>query len=70
MNFRQHEAQRRQDVELLRMEEKSSVRKEQARRATEEQIQVQQRKTEKERFEIERETIRMKAIAEAEGRAH
>jgi ATPase family AAA domain-containing protein 3A/B len=57
-------------VELLRMEEKSSVRKEQARRATEEQIQVQQRKTEKERFEIERETIRMKAIAEAEGRAH
>jgi Domain of unknown function (DUF3523) len=52
------------------MEEKSSVRKEQARRATEEQIQVQQRKTEKERFEIERETIRMKAIAEAEGRAH
>ncbi|KAF3332787.1 ATPase family AAA domain-containing protein 3-like protein [Carex littledalei] len=66
----EHEAQRRQDVELVRMQEESAVRKEQARRATEEQIQAQQRQTEKERAEIERETIRVKAIAEAEGRAH
>jgi ATPase family AAA domain-containing protein 3A/B len=51
------------------MQEESSVRKEQARRATEEQIQAQQRQTEKERAEIERETIRVKAMAEAEGRA-
>lgn len=52
------------------MQEVSSIRKEQARRATEEQIQAQQRQTEKERAEIERETIRVKAMAEAEGRAH
>ncbi|URE48405.1 ATPase family [Musa troglodytarum] len=66
----EHEAQRRQNVELVRMQEESSVRKEQTRRATEEQIQAQLRQTEKERAEIERETIRVKAMAEAEGRAH
>ncbi|XP_028788144.1 ATPase family AAA domain-containing protein 3C [Neltuma alba] len=65
-----HEAQRRHNVELAKMQEESSVRKEQARRATEEQIQAQQRQTERERAEIERETIRVKAMAEAEGRAH
>ncbi|KAG6404965.1 hypothetical protein SASPL_132544 [Salvia splendens] len=65
-----HEAQRRHNVELVQMQEESSLRKEQARRATEEQIQAQQRQTEKERAEIERETIRVKAMAEAEGRAH
>ncbi|GFZ18683.1 AAA-type ATPase family protein [Actinidia rufa] len=65
-----HEAQRRHNAELVRMQEESSIRKEQARRATEEQIQAQQRQTEKERAEIERETIRVKAMAEAEGRAH
>ncbi|KAJ8770767.1 hypothetical protein K2173_021414 [Erythroxylum novogranatense] len=65
-----HEAQRRHNVELVKMQEESSIRKEQARRASEEQIQAQQRQTEKERAEIERETIRVKAMAEAEGRAH
>ncbi|XWS29290.1 hypothetical protein CRYUN_Cryun24cG0015800 [Craigia yunnanensis] len=65
-----HEAQRRHNIELVKMQEESSIRKEQARRATEEQIQAQQRQTEKERAEIERETIRVKAMAEAEGRAH
>ncbi|KAJ8550093.1 hypothetical protein K7X08_033800 [Anisodus acutangulus] len=65
-----HEAQRRHNSELVKMQEESSVRKEQARRGTEEQIQAQQRQTEKERAEIERETIRVKAMAEAEGRAH
>ncbi|KAF5464024.1 hypothetical protein F2P56_014139 [Juglans regia] len=65
-----HEVQRKHNVELVRMQEDSSTRKEQARRATEEQIQAQQRQTEKERAEIERETIRVKAMAEAEGRAH
>ncbi|GFY86465.1 AAA-type ATPase family protein [Actinidia rufa] len=65
-----HEAQRRHNAELVRMQEESSIRKEQARRATEEQIHAQQRQTEKERAEIERETIRVKAMAEAEGRAH
>lgn len=65
-----HEAQKRHNVELVKMQEESSIRKEQARRTTEEQIQAQQRQTEKERAEIERETIRVKAMAEAEGRAH
>ncbi|KAK2965888.1 hypothetical protein RJ640_011135 [Escallonia rubra] len=65
-----HESQRRNNVELVRMQEEASIRKEQKRQATEEQIQAQQRQTEKERAEIERETIRVKAMAEAEGRAH
>ncbi|XP_042501456.1 ATPase family AAA domain-containing protein 3C-like [Macadamia integrifolia] len=65
-----HEAQRQHNAELVRMQEESSARKEQARRATEEQIQAQQRQTEKERAEIEQETIRVKAMAEAEARAH
>ncbi|KAL6127426.1 hypothetical protein ACLB2K_070791 [Fragaria x ananassa] len=52
------------------MQEESSIRQEQARRATEEQIQAQRRQTEREKAEIERETIRVRAIAEAEGRAH
>ncbi|KAG6775766.1 hypothetical protein POTOM_019260 [Populus tomentosa] len=47
--------------------EESSILKEQARRATEEQIQAQQCQTEKERAEIEGETTRVKAMAEAEG---
>ncbi|CAN6975086.1 unnamed protein product, partial [Brassica rapa subsp. trilocularis] len=58
------------NVELVKMQEESSIRKEQARIATEEQIQAQRRQTEKERAELERETIHVKAMADAEGRAH
>ncbi|GAV60029.1 AAA domain-containing protein/DUF3523 domain-containing protein [Cephalotus follicularis] len=65
-----HEIQRKNNVEFVNMQEQSSIRKEQARRATEEQVQAQQLQTEKERAKIERETIRVKALAEAEGRAH
>ena len=65
-----HEVQRRQDAELVKMQEESSARKEQARRATEEQIQAQLRRTERERAELERETLRVKAMAEAEARSH
>ena len=65
-----HDAQRRHNVELVKMQEESSILKEQARRATEEQIQAQQCQTEKERAEIEGETIRVKAMAEAEGWVH
>nr|VDC67717.1 unnamed protein product [Brassica rapa] len=36
-----HESQRRHNVELVKMQEESSIRKEQARIATEEQIQAQ-----------------------------
>eukprot|EP00249_Psilotum_nudum_P014186 c24707_g1_i1 orf=305-2221(-) len=66
----EHEAQRTRNVELVKMQEESSVRQEQMRHQTEEKIQAQLRQTEKERAEIERETIRVKAMAEAEGRAH
>jgi hypothetical protein len=52
------------------MQEESSMRLEQARRAIEEQIQEHRRRTEREMAEIERETIRVRAMAEAEGRAH
>lgn len=66
----EHEVQRRQNVELVKMQEEASIRKEQARRATEEQIQAQLRKSERESAELERGTIKVKAMAEAEGRAH
>lgn len=66
----EHESQRARNQELVKMQEESSVRQEQIRRATEEQIQAHRRQTEREKAEIERETIRVKALAEAEGRAH
>ncbi|CAN0854374.1 ATPase family AAA domain-containing protein 3 [Linum grandiflorum] len=65
-----NEYQRARNQELVKLQEESSVRQEQARRATEEQIQAQRRQTEREKAEIERETIRVRSMAEAEGRAH
>lgn len=52
------------------MQEESTARQEQARRATEEQIQALRRQTEKEKADNERETIKVRAMAEAEARAH
>ncbi|KAJ9546184.1 hypothetical protein OSB04_025891 [Centaurea solstitialis] len=66
----ENEHHRARNQELVKMQEESSIRQEQARRATEEQIQAQRRQTEREKAEIERETIRVRAMAEAEGRAH
>ena len=66
----ENEYHRTRNQELVEMQEDSAIRQEQARRATEEQIQAQRRQTEREKAEIERETIKVKAIAEAEGRAH
>ncbi|KAG9454420.1 hypothetical protein H6P81_007324 [Aristolochia fimbriata] len=66
----EHESQRARNQELVKMQEESNSRLEQARRATEEHIQAQRRKTEEQKAEIERETIRVRSIAEAEGRAH
>ncbi|KAK9145648.1 hypothetical protein Sjap_005551 [Stephania japonica] len=66
----ENESHRARNQELVKMQEESAIRLEQARHATEEQIQAQRRQTEKEKAEIERETIRVKAMAEAEGRAH
>ncbi|KAF2309255.1 hypothetical protein GH714_001392 [Hevea brasiliensis] len=64
------EYQRSRNQELVKLQEESSIRQEQARRATEEQIQAQQRQTEREKAEIECETITVRAMAKAEGRAH
>ncbi|KAF3958992.1 hypothetical protein CMV_016153 [Castanea mollissima] len=61
---------RARNQELVKLQEESSVRQEQARRATEEQIQAQRRQTEREKAEMEREMIRVRAMAEAERRAH
>ncbi|KAJ7982681.1 ATPase family AAA domain-containing protein 3 [Quillaja saponaria] len=66
----ENEYQRGRNQELVKLQEDSSIRQEQTRRATEEQIQAQRRQTEREKAEIERETIRVRAMAEAEGRAH
>ncbi|CAL0329379.1 unnamed protein product [Lupinus luteus] len=66
----ENEYHRTRNQELVKLQEESSIRQEQARRATEEQIQAQRRQTEREKAEIERETIRVRAMAEAEGRAH
>ncbi|XP_004489262.1 uncharacterized protein [Cicer arietinum] len=66
----EHEYHRVRNQELVKLQEESSIRQEQARRATEEQIQEQRRQTEREKAEIERETIRISTMAEAEGRAH
>ncbi|KAF9588829.1 hypothetical protein IFM89_016441 [Coptis chinensis] len=64
-----HETQRSQNAELVKMQELSSERTEKARRASEEQIQAQKRHTEKVKAEIEQETIRVNTMAEAEARA-
>ncbi|GAU44091.1 hypothetical protein TSUD_92350 [Trifolium subterraneum] len=66
----ENEHQKARNQELVKMQEESSIRLEQARRAIEEQIQANRRQTEREMAEIERETIKVKAIAEAEARAH
>ncbi|XP_038998093.1 ATPase family AAA domain-containing protein 3-B-like [Hibiscus syriacus] len=66
----ENEHQRSRNQELVKLQEESAIRQEQARRATEEQIQAQLRQTEREKADIERETIRVRAMAEAEGRAH
>ncbi|CAO1939621.1 unnamed protein product [Urochloa humidicola] len=63
-----HEAQRVRNQELVKMQEESAIRLEQIRRATEEQIQQQRRQTEKVKSDILKETIKLKAISEAEGR--
>ena len=54
----ENEYHRARNQELVNLQEESSIRQEQTRRATEEKIQAQRRKTEREKAEIEHETIR------------
>ncbi|KAM0970425.1 hypothetical protein FF1_018508 [Malus domestica] len=65
-----HEKQRQNNAEMLRMQEESNIRKEKARLATEAQNQEQQRQTEREKHELELKNIKAEAIAKAKGRAH
>nr|CAB3447661.1 unnamed protein product [Digitaria exilis] len=66
----ERDGQRRRDAELVKMQEASAIRKEEARRATEQKILEEMIRTEKEKAETERKTDKVTAIAEAEARAH
>ncbi|TKW41150.1 hypothetical protein SEVIR_1G295000v4 [Setaria viridis] len=66
----EREVQRRQDAELVKMQEASAIRKEEARRATEQKILEEMIQTEKEKAKADQETDRIKALAAAEARAH
>ncbi|RCV07994.1 hypothetical protein SETIT_1G290000v2 [Setaria italica] len=66
----EREVQRRQDAELVKMQEASAIRKEEARRATEQKILEEMIQTEKEKAKADQETDRIKALADAEARAH
>ena len=65
----ERDAQRQQDAELVKMQEASAIRKEEARRATEQKILQEMIQTEKEKAKQEQQTDRIKALAEAEARA-
>jgi len=65
----ERDIQRRQDAELVKMQEASAIRKEEARRATEQKILQEMIQTEKEKAKQEQQTDRIKALAEAEARA-
>ncbi|WCJ37005.1 AAA-type ATPase family protein [Euphorbia peplus] len=66
----ENELQRARNQELVKLQEESSIRQEQIRRATEEQIQDLLRQTQREKAEIDRETIRVQSMADAVARAH
>ncbi|CAO2047802.1 unnamed protein product [Urochloa humidicola] len=66
----EREAQRRQDAELVKMQEASAIRKEEARRITEQKILEEMIQTEKEKAKTVQQTDRVKALAEAAARAH
>jgi len=64
----EHESTRQRNAEMVKMQEDASQRQESLRRSTEEQIQASRRKTDRQKAENERELVRSKSIAEAEGR--
>ncbi|KAK3155039.1 hypothetical protein QOZ80_2BG0198040 [Eleusine coracana subsp. coracana] len=66
----EHEAQRRHDAELVKMQEASGIRKEEARRATEQKMLQKTLQAQIEKAERDRETNKAKAYAEGEARAH
>ncbi|KQK00948.1 ATPase family AAA domain-containing protein 3C [Brachypodium distachyon] len=66
----EREVQRRQDAELVRMQEITAMRREEARRATEQKILEQTLQSYKDNAENQRETDKVNAISEAKARAH
>jgi ATPase family AAA domain-containing protein 3A/B len=64
----EHEQRRQRNAEMVKLQEEGVERQEAIKRATEEKIQRERRETERYRAELERENLRAKAIAEAEGR--
>ena len=64
----EHEQTRQRNAEMVRMQEEASQRQESLRRQTEESIQRSRRETDRQKAEHEREIVRAKSIAEAEGR--
>ncbi|KAF0934899.1 hypothetical protein E2562_028897 [Oryza meyeriana var. granulata] len=64
----EREAQRRQDAELVKMQEAAALRKEEARRAREQKILEQSVQEEKEKAELQEKSMKAKALAEAEAR--
>jgi len=65
----EHESQRARNAEMVKMQEESTARTEAIRQATEERVQRERQETDMKRAELERETIKQKALAEAKGRA-
>ncbi|KAL6634987.1 hypothetical protein ACP70R_027658 [Stipagrostis hirtigluma subsp. patula] len=66
----EREAQRRQDAELVKMQEASSLRREEARRATEQKILEEMLQSEKKKADLDRETNDINAISKAKALAH
>ncbi|EMS67189.1 ATPase family AAA domain-containing protein 3 [Triticum urartu] len=66
----EREAERRRDAELVRMQEIGALKREQARRATEQKILEQELQTLKERAKNDRETNKENAISNAKAKAH
>lgn len=59
---------RQRNQELVEMQNRAAAQRESLRRKTEEQIQEERRRTDEHRAKLERENMRARAVAEAEGR--
>nr|BAJ89525.1 predicted protein [Hordeum vulgare subsp. vulgare] len=66
----ERESERRRDAELVRMQEIGAVKREQARRATEQKILEQELQAVKEKAKNDRETNKENAISDAKAKAH
>lgn len=65
---RENEMARQRNREKVQMMAEADAKKEALRRATEEEIQAERRRTDEHRAKLERENMRARALADAEGR--